>query len=67
MSKCSGNGSCLIREDKNQYKKDINVNCEHNCIFINCPKSIICGESVPLYYLQCHNGLCVNCDIMFGS
>lgn len=68
MNKCSGDGSCLIRENEKSYKKDINIECEHNCKPVKCPNFIICGESaVPLYYLQCHNGLCINCDMMFGS
>jgi hypothetical protein len=66
-NKCSGGGSCLIQTDTDEYIKDIDIECEYDCKPIKCPNFIICGMVLPLRYLQCHDGLCINCDIMFGT
>ncbi len=66
-NKCSGDGSCLIQGNEAEYIKDADIECEYDCKPAKCPNFIICGVLNPLCILQCHNGLCVNCDIMFGT
>lgn len=63
---CSGNGECLEQtDDENTYGK--RFDCEFDCQAIKCPNHDICGASGPLWYLNCHNGLCCNCNMMFGT
>src|SRR5579863_9504106 len=62
---CDGNGHCLEQINcENKYYKY--GNCDYNCQPTKCPNFLLCNSSHPQWYLDIHDGLCVNCDIMFG-
>jgi len=42
------------------------ANCQYNCELQKCNNFIICKTKHPEWYLDCHNGCCINCDINFG-
>ena len=65
---CSGTGECLSQtNDVNIYTKSSDYTCEHNCLPIPCDNVLVCGMQLPKWLYQCKNGLCINCDVMFGK
>lgn len=67
MKYCEGNGECLMQDDdENKYSKNPNIICDKNCTPIKCPNYILCGAKYPKILLDCHDNLCLNCDMMFG-
>lgn len=64
---CNGDGECLIQSSLAEYVKNEDIICNFNCAPVNCPNYLICNEKMPLRFLMCHNGMCINCDVMFGT
>ena len=67
---CDGGGMCLMQTSAGYGAdwKHADFICTHDCSPVQCPNVLICGEaSLPQCLLDCHSGLCVNCDIMFGK
>jgi len=64
---CEGDGSCLLRslQHLNQY-----VNKEYDCPFKceprKCPNFEVCDSICPEWILKMNNGVCKNCEILFG-
>ena len=68
MKICKGDGECLKQDiETNKYKKDKEVECINNCKSIRCPNYILCNSSFPQKQLNYHNGLCMNCNMMYGT
>lgn len=71
---CSGHGTC-IRQcslSGNHQGCDpggcyINNDCMHGCELHKCNNFIICGTAHPLWYLDCHNKCCMNCNMIYGQ
>lgn len=59
MSKCKGNGECLVQRSNGEYKKPKNK-CEFDCAVVECSK---CRKKLPDWVLDCHKGFCMNCKI----
>jgi hypothetical protein len=66
---CKGDGECLEQCDENNYIKDSDVTCNHDCIPIKCKNYILCNTQFPEMYIGCWGGegLCRNCDMIFGK
>ena len=60
-------GNCLNQIDQNTYEPYEGTNCEFKCMPVKCPNYIMCGSANPQCILDCHNGLCGTCDVMFGT
>ena len=43
------------------------MTCEHNCQPIKCPNYILCKTIAPQWLFYCHGGMCMNCNILFGT
>ncbi len=41
--------------------------CSHNCHLIECHNFRMCGKKYPQQVLDCYNGMCPNCAMMFGK
>jgi hypothetical protein len=41
--------------------------CTYNCELIECHNFKLCGQKRPQCLLDCHNGMCTDCGIMFGK
>jgi len=67
MIYCNGKGECLVQSNTGEYDKDNNTTCVHNCKPIICPNYILCNTEYPEWVGDRHNGLCANCNIMFGT
>ncbi len=67
MNICSGNDECLIQDTPGTYVKDESIECSHNCQTIKCPNFELCKSSLPKVLMDCYNGLCLDCDMMFGT
>jgi len=39
-------------------------NCQYNCKLYECPNYEICKNKETKWYLNCHNGCCLDCDII---
>lgn len=67
MDTCDGNGFCLRQTDNdlNEYEKA--YECKYNCVPIQCPNYKLCGKLVPQCILNCHDGRCMICNIVFGN
>lgn len=67
---CKGFGECLKQMENLGYKEGIikdDIICKHNCAPQKCPNYIFCGEELPFIILDCHGGLCLHCDMNFGT
>lgn len=64
MEICKGYGECM---NPNTFKKYKNYICEKECEPLKCPNYEICGHYDTEYILDCHSGLCLNCDIEYGK
>lgn len=64
---CDGNGNCLRQLNENEYYADPDVKCEYNCKSFECSNYILCKTTNPKWLLDCHGGLCLHCDMMFGK
>ena len=60
-ARCSGDGNCLRQAYMPAYE------CRFKCTPVKCPNFALCGLQGPKIWLACHAGLCVNCDVMFGT
>jgi len=69
MKNCNGDGECLLQDDINEYSKNPEILCIHNCIPVKCKNFEICGCMFPKMYIGCWGGkgCCVNCDMIFGE
>ena len=38
-----------------------------DCAIAKCPNYLICNQEVPLWCLRIHSGLCMNCEIAYGT
>jgi hypothetical protein len=65
---CNCKGECLKQTnyDLNKYEKD-NLICNHNCQPKKCPNYILCNTKAPESVFDCSHGMCINCDITFGT
>jgi hypothetical protein len=64
---CNGHGECLVQTgDGNEYEKD-NIICNYNCLPKKCPNYILCNTMAPEWLFGCHSGMCMNCNITFGT
>lgn len=64
---CSGIGECLIQLDDLSYGDFRSIPCSYSCLPISCPNYLVCRNREPRWVLDCHSGLCANCDIVFGT
>src|SRR5690242_15106840 len=64
---CNGSGQCLKQQNNGQYEETPNINCPHKCKGIKCPNYVLCKVIAPVWYFDCHAGMCTNCDIIFGK
>ncbi len=62
---CNGYGVCLIQINENEYMKNEDIECSHNCQPIKCPNFLVCENVLPEQYLYCHHGVCGFCAIHF--
>ena len=53
-----GDGECQI-----YCKKE----CPHNCKLVECNNYRMCGQKRPQNILDCHNGMCIDCAIMWET
>lgn len=42
------------------------TNCSHNCQLVECHNYRMCGQKRPQQLLDSHNGMCMDCAVMFG-
>ena len=65
---CEGDGDCFILIDdiKEEFGKDPNVICKHNCTLKECPNFPMCRNRRPFYILDSHDGFCPICAIVIG-
>lgn len=68
---CTGLGDCLCQNwdpsNLAMYVKYHDMTCEHNCEPVDCPNFALCSESCPKWYLSCHGGRCLHCNMFFGK
>ena len=55
---CPGNGSCLTLHSK--------IICNCNCVEVECPNILICGNKSPLFLLEFNGGVCLYCSMKIG-
>ena len=41
--------------------------CPYNCNLIECPNYRYCETKYPQELLDCHNGMCLHCNMSFGK
>lgn len=61
VSKCKGDGECLMQKDDDTYYRG--YPCESNCRPIRCPNYLICKKELPQWVLNCHSGKCHSCNM----
>lgn len=62
---CEGKGMCLMQTNNtHNYAKNRDIQCNFNCKLIKC-QGEYCKEQHPQWYFDCHNGLCLSCDMGF--
>jgi hypothetical protein len=80
MEVCNGDGTCLYQCACECYDENtgqpLECTCGHRqhdgycpsecCVPIECRNVAQCLEKAPQRYLNCHNGMCVNCAIQMG-
>jgi hypothetical protein len=64
MNKCTGECFSQSDNDENGYTQS---NCPDGCQLRKCPNFELCGVLAPEWYLLCHSGRCVNCNMIFGT
>ena len=65
---CKGDGECLMQTNsEDEYAKNPEYVCEHNCVLIECPNYVLCNNKGPQWVLSCSNGICIDCDLTFGT
>lgn len=71
---CIGDGTCLIQCDRSGVHSHCNINgcyinniCIHGCELHRCNNFVICEELFPLWYLNCNNSCCQNCNMIYGK
>jgi hypothetical protein len=65
MPTCSGFGECLAQTDEpDVYSKHTDVSCEYGCEPLQCSNFAICGAREPKWYLNCHDGRCLHCNML---
>ena len=82
MSFCNGNGECVLQcycncynEETDEYDeicvcghREHNSYCpSHCCVYIECRNYKYCNNKHPKWYLDCNNGMCVNCAVQMGD
>lgn len=55
---CDGNGHCLTIR---------NLVCSYDCQLVACPNYFFCGNEVPQFFFEFHQGVCVECFNHFGK
>jgi len=70
---CTGRGTCLAQCNRvgTHVSCDpngcyIGNNCVHDCELQRCNNFVICGKGYPRWYLDCHNGCCQQCNMIYG-
>lgn len=66
MPSCEGRGECIQQCSHRGHNGYCKSECPHNCKLIECHNYRLCGAKHPQRFLDCHNGMCLNCAIMFG-
>lgn len=68
-SYCSGDGSCFTQDSEHMddYRKIPDMICEHQCQLIQCPNYELCNSRLPKRLADCHNGLCLDCNMNYGT
>lgn len=61
--KCADNAGECLRQTGYGYYNDNGC----NCTVVPCPNHFLCGNSHPKWFLGCHGGRCLNCNMHFGS
>ena len=70
-NQCNGRGFCLKQTLTNDedgveiYHK--HYDCQYNCEPIKCPNFKVCNTLNPQCILDCHNGRCYQCNMLFGN
>ena len=65
---CDGHGECLMEiNSEDEYVKDPEYVCEHDCVLIECPNYVLCNNKRPQCILSCSNGVCIDCYLFFGT
>jgi len=41
--------------------------CQHNCKLVPCNNFTMCKQSRPQRLLDCHNGMCLDCALLYGK
>ena len=62
---CTGKGECFSQDDYDSYVKE--HPCAHECTLKRCPNYIYCGKEDPEWYMDCHGGRCLMCNMTFNK
>lgn len=49
------------------YNQYCQTECPYNCKLIECHNFILCGQKRPQQILDSHNGMCMDCAVMYGK
>lgn len=61
--KCvDGSGHCLEQTNYGYWRRP-----DCNCQPAMCANNFVCGTTAPKQFLQGKDGLCINCDMIFGT
>lgn len=67
---CCGDGTCLeiaYVDGAEEYYKNPCAYCSYDCKPMECANILVCGRSVPEYVLFSNDGICCQCDLLFGE
>ena len=61
---CKGRGDCIRQVGLNKY---LSIACEYKCQLVECHNYTLCKKKLPLWVLDCQNGMCIDCAVMMGK
>lgn len=67
---CCGDGTCLeigYVDGAEEYYRNPAAYCSYDCKPMECANAFVCGRSVPEYVLFSNDGICTQCDLLFGQ